>query len=72
MDEIPERSGRTASAIAGFLILAGTILVGVFLLAFLEIIDPYFLIENDYKPMFILFLLVLGIFDFVAGVILFR
>ena len=72
MEEIPERSGRTASAIAGILILAGTILVGIFVLSLLDIINPYFLIEDDYRLIFILFLLVLGILDSVAGIILFR
>jgi len=70
MKEI-SRSGKISSAIAGLLLFAGVVILGVFALAFSNIADPTFLIE-EYQFLTMMFLLVIGILDLISGIILLK
>ncbi len=63
---------RIALAIGGFLIFLGLIIIGFFILAYLNVIDVNTLLNPDYRLLFILILLVLGVLDLVSAVILAR
>lgn len=53
-----------------FSLLMGMILIGVFALAFFNILDARALMDKAHMTMFILVLLIVGALDMVAGVIL--
>ncbi len=63
---------RIALAIGGFLIFLGLIIIGFFILAYLNLIDVNTLLNPEYRLLFILVLLVLGVLDLVSAVILAR
>jgi hypothetical protein len=63
---------RIALAIGGFLIFLGLIIIGFFILAYLNVIDVNTLLNTEYRLLFILILLVLGVLDLVSAVILAR
>ena len=63
---------RIALAIGGFLIFLGLIIIGFFILAYLNVIDVNTLLNPEYRLLFILILLVLGVLDLVSAVILAR
>jgi hypothetical protein len=63
---------RIALAIGGFLIFLGLIIIGFFILAYLNVIDVNTLLNPEYRLLFILILLVLSVLDLVSAVILAR
>ena len=63
---------RIALAIGGFLIFLGLIIIGFFILAYLNIIDVNTLLNPEYRLLFILILLVLSVLDLISAVILAR
>lgn len=63
---------RIALAIGGFLIFLGLIIIGFFILVYLNVIDVNTLLNPEYRLLFILILLVLGVLDLVSAVILAR
>jgi len=63
---------RIALAIGGFLMFLGLIIFGFFILASLSVIDVNTLLDPEYRPLFILTLLVLSALDLVSAVILAR
>jgi len=63
---------RLAVAIGGFLILTGMILTGTFLLALFNLIDIDVFVSETHLLLLTLMLLLIGILDIVAGIILLR
>ena len=68
----PRRLGRVAVAIGGFIIMMGMVMIGVFALAFFGIFDINALMNTKYMVVFMIALLVTGVLDLIAGIILFR
>jgi hypothetical protein len=65
-------SNRLAVALGGFLIFVGIIVVGVFIIGFLDVMD-FSIIENEnLQGLFFGLLLAIGLVDLVAGIILWR
>jgi hypothetical protein len=58
--------------IGGFLILAGIILLGVAVLASLGYLNTGVLLENKYLPMFAVAMIVIGLLDTIAAVVIAR
>jgi len=72
MLKIEKRLSRLAVALGGFLIFIGIIIVGFFLIGFLETVN-YSVIENEnIQSLFLSLLLVIGLADLIAGLILWR
>jgi len=63
---------RFAVALGGLLIFAGIIMVGVFALVFLDIVDVIALETQEYPISPLWILVVVGVFDLAAGIILRR
>ncbi len=63
---------RLAVALGGFLIFAGIIMVGVFALVFLDVVDVIALENQEYPISPLWILVVVGVFDLAAGIILRR
>jgi hypothetical protein len=63
---------RFAVALGGFLIFAGIIVVGVFLIGFFGMVDLSILENGNLQNLSLLLLLAIGMIDFVAGIILWR
>jgi len=68
----PRRLGRVAVAIGGFIIMMGMVMIGVFALAFFGIFDINALMNTKYMVVFMIALLVTGVLDLIAGIILSR
>ena len=68
----PRRLGKVAVAIGGFIIMVGMIMIGVFALAFLGIFDIGAFINTKYLVVFMIALLITGVLDLIAGIILSR
>jgi hypothetical protein len=61
-----------AVALGGFLIFVGLIIVGIFILGFMDVID-FSVIETEHlQGLFFGLLLVVGLIDLAAGIILWR
>lgn len=63
---------RFAVALGGFLIFVGIIIIGVFLIGFLGVVDFSLIETESIQTLFMALLIVLGVIDLVAGIILWR
>ncbi|MEM2281186.1 MAG: hypothetical protein QXT26_03590 [Thermoproteota archaeon] len=63
---------RVCVAIGGFLIMIGTILTGVMLLILFNIVDVTIFKHEVHASLLMLTLLLTGMLDFIAGIILLR
>jgi hypothetical protein len=63
---------RFAVALGGLLIFAGIIMVGVFALVVLDVVDVSALENQEYPISPLWILVVVGVFDLAAGIILRR
>ena len=63
---------RFAVALGGFLIFVGIIVVGVFLIVLFDMVDLSVLETENLQNLALLLLLVIGLVDLVAGIILWR
>jgi len=61
---------KTGVALGGFIILVGVILLATFSLAIFGIFDLNIFLSGDVKMIFVCILLILGIVDLLAGLIL--
>jgi len=62
--------GRASSALGGFLIFLGIIIIGIFALALFDVIDLEIFESQDYRALFMLILLVVSALDIISGIIL--
>ena len=67
-----QRLTKITAIIGGFLILAGIILLGVAVLASLGYLKTGVLLENKYLPMFAVAMIVIGLLDTIAAVVIAR
>ncbi len=63
---------RFAVALGGFLIFAGIIVIGLFLIGFFGMVDLSILESENLQSLSLLLLLAMGLIDLVAGIILWR
>lgn len=63
---------RFAVALGGFLIFVGIIVIGVFLIVLFDMVDLSVLETENLQNSALLLLLVIGLVDLVAGIILWR
>jgi hypothetical protein len=63
---------RFAVALGGFLIFVGIIIVGIFLIDFLNVVDFSIFETGNVQDLVIGLLLAIGLVDLVAGIILWR
>ncbi len=63
---------RFAVALGGFLIFVGSIVMGVFLIGFFGMVDYNILESESIRNLPLFLLLVIGLVDLVAGIILWR
>jgi len=68
----PRRLGKIAVAIGGFIIMVGMVMIGVFALAFFGIFDIGAFMNTKYIVVFMIALLITGVLDLIAGIILSR
>jgi hypothetical protein len=61
---------KTAVALGGFIILVGIVLLATFSLVMFGIFDPNIFLSGEAQMIFVCVLLILGIVDLVAGLIL--
>jgi hypothetical protein len=61
---------KTAVALGGFIILVGIVLLGTFSLVIFGVFDPNVFLSGEAQMIFVCILLILGIVDLVAGLIL--
>ena len=59
-----------AAAFGGFLIMIGIVMIGIFALVFFNILDITIFMGPQFRTLFILALLAIGICDLVSGIIL--
>ncbi|RLI46428.1 hypothetical protein DRO69_03105 [Candidatus Bathyarchaeota archaeon] len=67
---VTRKLGKVAAAIGGFLIMMGMVLMGIFALLLFDILDVAMFMETEYRTLFTLGLLVIGVCDLVSGIIL--
>lgn len=72
MTERMRKLSRLAVAIGGFLIMMGMILLAAVVLTFLNVIDITAFMNETFLLMFMLALLLIGVLDVAAGIILSR
>ena len=65
-------SSRLAVALGGFLIFVGIIVIGVFIIGFLDVMDFSVIETENIQDLFLGLLLAIGVIDLVAGIILWR
>ena len=63
---------RFAVALGGFLIFVGIVVIGGFLIGFLGVVDFSIVESENLQSLFLGLLLVIGLVDLVAGIILWR
>jgi hypothetical protein len=63
---------RFAVALGGFLIFVGLIVVGIFIISFLGVVDFSIIETENLQNLTLLFLLLIGLIDLIAGIILWR
>jgi hypothetical protein len=63
---------RFAVALGGFLIFVGIIVIGVFLIGFLDVVKFSIIETENLQSLFLGLLLAIGLIDLVAGIILWR
>jgi len=66
----PRKLSKVAAAIGGFLIMMGMVLMGIFALLLFDILDVAMFTGSEYRTLFTLVLLVIGVCDLVSGIIL--
>lgn len=69
---VEKRLSRFAVALGGFLIFVGIIIAGVFLFAYLEVVNFSPIETENIQSLFLGLLLTIGFADLVAGIILWR
>lgn len=62
--------GRASSALGGFLIFLGIIIIGIFALALFGVINLEVFSSENFRPLFMLVLLVVSVLDIISGIIL--
>jgi hypothetical protein len=62
--------GRFSSALGGFLIFLGIVIIGIFALALFGFIDITIFKSENYRALIILILLVISVLDIISGIIL--
>ncbi len=67
-----KRFSRFAVALGGFLIFVGIVLIGGFLIGFLDIVVFSNIESENLQSLFLGLLLAIGLVDLVAGIILWR
>ena len=72
MQGVEKRLSRFAVALGGFLIFVGIIITGIFLIAFLEVVNFSIIETENTQSLFPGLLLAIGFVDLVAGLILWR
>ena len=72
LSEHMRKRERVCVAIGGFLIIMGTILTGVTLLILFNLVDVAVFEYETHMFLLMLVFFLIGIFDFVAGIILLR
>ena len=70
MTENRRKIGIAAAAFGGFLIMIGIVMIGIFALVFFNILDITIFMDPQFRTLFILVLLTIGICDLVSGIIL--
>jgi len=63
---------RCAVALGGFLIFVGIIVMGVFIIGFLGVVDLSIIETENIQGLFLNLLLLIGLVDLMAGIILWR
>ena len=63
---------RFAVALGGFLIFVGILIVGIFLVGTLGVVDFTTVETESLQGLFMMFLLIMGLVDLFAGVVLWR
>jgi len=63
---------RFAVALGGFLIFVGIIIIGVFIIGFLEVVDFSIIETENIQNLFLILLLAIGFVDLAAGIILWK
>jgi len=61
---------KFAVALGGLLIFIGIIMIGVFVLVFLDFVDVGALERREYRMLFLWILLIVGILDLLSGITL--
>jgi hypothetical protein len=72
MQGVEKKVSRFAVALGGFLIFAGIIITGIFLIGFLEVVNYGIIETENIQNIFLGLLLTIGFADLVAGLILWR
>ncbi len=62
--------GRFSSALGGFLIFLGMVMIGIFALALFGFMDITIFGSENYRALLILILLVVSVLDIISGIIL--
>lgn len=62
--------GRASSALGGFLIFLGIIIIGVCALALFDVINLEVFSSENFRPLLMLVLLVVSVLDIISGIIL--
>jgi len=70
LTENRRKIGIAAAAFGGFLIMIGIVMMGIFALVFFNILDITIFMDPQFRTLFILVLLTIGICDLVSGIIL--
>jgi len=68
--QVTKLRSRVAVALGGFLIFVGIIVVSIFLISFFGIVDLSILEAENLQNLSLLLLLVVGLVDLVAGIML--
>jgi hypothetical protein len=69
---ISKRFSRFAVALGGFLIFVGIVVIGIFLIGFLDMVDFSIFETENLQSLSLGLLLSIGLVDLVAGIILWR
>ncbi len=62
--------GRASSALGGFLIFLGIIIIGIFALVLFDVINLEMFSSENFRPLFMMVLLVVSVLDIISGIIL--
>ena len=72
MLRVTKRFSRFAVALGGFLIFVGIIVIGVFIIGFLDVVNFSIIDSETFQSLSLVLLLAIGLVDLVAGIILWR
>lgn len=70
MSENRRKIDIAVAAFGGFLIMIGIVMMGIFALVFFDILDITIFMEPEFRTLFILVLLTIGICDLITGIML--